>query len=100
MDPLHETVKVDTQLALNRQMLIKKIHQPGFTPPDTAPDVQSPGVLWPAPADPVKHRWPALTLEGMPQVIQGVYDLNLSRVRLKITLAGEFLVLLKRRRFR
>lgn len=81
-------------------MLVKEIHQPGFSPPDTAPDIQSPDDFRPLAADPVEDPWPALTLEGMPQVVQGFYNTDLRRVRLKIALPGEILVVLKWRGFR
>jgi hypothetical protein len=95
MNPLHEAVKMNPLFALHRQVLVKKIHQPGFSPPDTSPDVQPPDILWPMTADPVQDRWLTLSLEGMPQVIQGFCNFDLSRVRLKFILPGERVVLLE-----
>ena len=41
MYPLHETVKVDTHLASERQAFKEGIHQVGFATADTAPEIQT-----------------------------------------------------------
>ena len=41
MDALHEAMKVDTALGINRQPVEKQIHQEGLAATDTAPQVQT-----------------------------------------------------------
>jgi len=70
MNALHEAVEMHPLLARYWQMLVKKIHQPGFTATHAAPDVEAASIFGMVSADPVQDRMPALPLQGMPQAFQ------------------------------
>ena len=100
VNALHKAMKMDALFSFYRQIFVKKVHQPGFATPNTSPDVKSPDVFWPMTADSIQNRWLTLSLEGMPQIIQGFCNFDLSRVRLKFILPGERVVLPERGGFR
>ena len=95
VNALHETVKVNPLFLLDRQLLEKQVHQPGFTPAHAAPDIKTLNVLRPVAADSVQQLW--LALQSMPQRIQGSYNPGLARIGEIFALAGKLFVVVERR---
>ena len=97
MNALHEAVKVNPLLLLDRQLLEKQVHKPGFTPAHAAPDIKALYVLRPAAADSAQDLRLTLLLQVMPQLVQGRHNSGLFEVRNKFAVAGKLLVVVQRR---
>ena len=77
MNSLHEAMKMHALLAADRQFIEKKVHQPGLPTPYTAPQIQTFHILGRFSAYPVQQSGMALTLQGMPQLIERLHGLKL-----------------------
>ena len=96
VDALHEAVKMHPLLAFHRQVFEKQVHQPGFSAPHAAPDIEASYGVGTASADPVQDRWPALLLQVVPQGVESPYDGLLMRIGDHAAIADERAVQVQR----